>query len=248
MRVSCKPGPLRSPWAPSGGERCSGREQREGPRGLPGAGGGSSGQGWGGCGEETGPHPRSLTPATVFASSYGRVYAAADPYHHTIGPAATYSIGTMVRAAPAAFLCFPARAAASPGRGARHGRHSSPGSLRGARGAGQPHTPGLREGDPGAGGGGRNGAAPAWLHPQAGERGDPPPCASTPHTPLCPVQFCPHMPLPGGPAAPHTGCLGSTPGPCPGTGTPFLICSVQPHAGSTCVHTSACSPPTHRGF
>ncbi|KAB0393185.1 hypothetical protein E2I00_001451 [Balaenoptera physalus] len=26
---------------------------------------------------------------------YGRVYAAADPYHHTIGPAATYSIGTM---------------------------------------------------------------------------------------------------------------------------------------------------------
>uniref|UniRef100_A0A7M4FMF6 RNA binding protein fox-1 homolog 3 n=1 Tax=Crocodylus porosus TaxID=8502 RepID=A0A7M4FMF6_CROPO len=32
--------------------------------------------------------------------SYGRVYAAADPYHHTIGPAATYSIGTMVRAAP----------------------------------------------------------------------------------------------------------------------------------------------------
>uniref|UniRef100_A0A8C0G954 RNA binding fox-1 homolog 3 n=1 Tax=Chelonoidis abingdonii TaxID=106734 RepID=A0A8C0G954_CHEAB len=29
---------------------------------------------------------------------YGRVYAAADPYHHTIGPAATYSIGTMVRA------------------------------------------------------------------------------------------------------------------------------------------------------
>ncbi|KAF3845927.1 hypothetical protein F7725_003005 [Dissostichus mawsoni] len=27
---------------------------------------------------------------------YGRVYATADPYHHTIGPAATYSVGTMV--------------------------------------------------------------------------------------------------------------------------------------------------------
>ncbi|KAG2460641.1 RFOX3 protein, partial [Polypterus senegalus] len=27
--------------------------------------------------------------------TYGRVYATADPYHHTIGPAATYSVGTM---------------------------------------------------------------------------------------------------------------------------------------------------------
>ncbi|KAI5623379.1 RNA binding protein fox-1-like 3 isoform X2 [Silurus asotus] len=27
--------------------------------------------------------------------AYGRVYATADPYHHTIGPAATYSVGTM---------------------------------------------------------------------------------------------------------------------------------------------------------
>uniref|UniRef100_A0A8C8SEF9 RNA binding protein fox-1 homolog n=1 Tax=Pelusios castaneus TaxID=367368 RepID=A0A8C8SEF9_9SAUR len=36
----------------------------------------------------------SLTPA-VLAPSYGRVYAAADPYHHTLSPAATYSIGTM---------------------------------------------------------------------------------------------------------------------------------------------------------
>ncbi|NWQ85986.1 RFOX3 protein, partial [Burhinus bistriatus] len=44
--------------------------------------------------------------AAAYSDSYGRVYAAADPYHHTIGPAATYSIGTMVRAAPAAFLCF----------------------------------------------------------------------------------------------------------------------------------------------
>ncbi|XP_070596271.1 RNA binding protein fox-1 homolog 3 isoform X4 [Erythrolamprus reginae] len=33
--------------------------------------------------------------ATAYSDSYGRVYAAADPYHHTIGPAATYSIGTM---------------------------------------------------------------------------------------------------------------------------------------------------------
>ncbi|NWR11849.1 RFOX3 protein, partial [Paradoxornis webbianus] len=38
--------------------------------------------------------------AAAYSDSYGRVYAAADPYHHTIGPAATYSIGTMVRAAP----------------------------------------------------------------------------------------------------------------------------------------------------
>lgn len=37
-------------------------------------------------------------PVTVFSvpRSYGRVYATADPYHHTIGPAATYSVGTMV--------------------------------------------------------------------------------------------------------------------------------------------------------
>lgn len=32
-----------------------------------------------------------------YACSYGRVYATADPYHHTIGPAAAYSVGTMVR-------------------------------------------------------------------------------------------------------------------------------------------------------
>ncbi|XP_060027862.1 RNA binding protein fox-1 homolog 3 isoform X13 [Erinaceus europaeus] len=31
----------------------------------------------------------------AYSDSYGRVYAAADPYHHTIGPGATYSIGTM---------------------------------------------------------------------------------------------------------------------------------------------------------
>eukprot|EP00072_Mus_musculus_P064730 XP_011247434.1 PREDICTED: RNA binding protein fox-1 homolog 3 isoform X5 [Mus musculus] len=33
--------------------------------------------------------------AAAYSDSYGRVYAAADPYHHTIGPTATYSIGTM---------------------------------------------------------------------------------------------------------------------------------------------------------
>uniref|UniRef100_H3BGD1 RNA binding protein fox-1 homolog 3 n=1 Tax=Latimeria chalumnae TaxID=7897 RepID=H3BGD1_LATCH len=38
--------------------------------------------------------------ATAYSDSYGRVYTAADPYHHTIGPAATYSIGTMVSYAP----------------------------------------------------------------------------------------------------------------------------------------------------
>ncbi|XP_049716576.1 RNA binding protein fox-1 homolog 3 [Elephas maximus indicus] len=33
--------------------------------------------------------------AAAYSDSYGRVYATADPYHHTVGPAATYSIGTM---------------------------------------------------------------------------------------------------------------------------------------------------------
>ncbi|CAG02236.1 unnamed protein product, partial [Tetraodon nigroviridis] len=36
------------------------------------------------------------TTTAAFSDSYGRVYATADPYHHTIGPAATYSVGTMV--------------------------------------------------------------------------------------------------------------------------------------------------------
>ncbi|NXT64327.1 RFOX3 protein, partial [Chaetops frenatus] len=54
--------------------------------------------------------------AAAYSDSYGRVYAAADPYHHTIGPAATYSIGTMVRAAP--WPSSASRGAAdSPGRG-----------------------------------------------------------------------------------------------------------------------------------
>uniref|UniRef100_A0A8D3BAF4 RRM domain-containing protein n=1 Tax=Scophthalmus maximus TaxID=52904 RepID=A0A8D3BAF4_SCOMX len=35
------------------------------------------------------------TAAATYSDSYGRVYATADPYHHSIGPAATYSVGTM---------------------------------------------------------------------------------------------------------------------------------------------------------
>ncbi|XP_073713896.1 RNA binding protein fox-1 homolog 3 isoform X2 [Misgurnus anguillicaudatus] len=35
------------------------------------------------------------TTATAFSDSYGRVYATADPYNHAIGPATTYSVGTM---------------------------------------------------------------------------------------------------------------------------------------------------------
>ncbi|XP_055362267.1 RNA binding protein fox-1 homolog 3 isoform X2 [Betta splendens] len=35
------------------------------------------------------------TAAAAYSDSYGRVYATADPYHHTIGPTATYSVGTM---------------------------------------------------------------------------------------------------------------------------------------------------------
>uniref|UniRef100_A0A8C9SMT9 RNA binding protein fox-1 homolog 3 n=1 Tax=Scleropages formosus TaxID=113540 RepID=A0A8C9SMT9_SCLFO len=46
---------------------------------------------------DAGTHVPALTSALFFPSrSYGRVYATADPYHHTIGPAATYSVGTMV--------------------------------------------------------------------------------------------------------------------------------------------------------
>ncbi|XP_030064478.1 RNA binding protein fox-1 homolog 3 isoform X1 [Microcaecilia unicolor] len=33
--------------------------------------------------------------AAAYSDSYGRVYAAAEPFHHTIGPATTYSIGSM---------------------------------------------------------------------------------------------------------------------------------------------------------
>ncbi|NXT59135.1 RFOX3 protein, partial [Pluvianellus socialis] len=54
--------------------------------------------------------------AAAYSDSYGRVYAAADPYHHTIGPAATYSIGTMVRAALAR-ASFASRRELQPARG-----------------------------------------------------------------------------------------------------------------------------------
>ncbi|XP_043570611.1 RNA binding protein fox-1 homolog 3 isoform X4 [Chiloscyllium plagiosum] len=39
--------------------------------------------------------PAAAAAAAAYSDSYGRVYAAADPYHHTIAPAATYSVGTM---------------------------------------------------------------------------------------------------------------------------------------------------------
>uniref|UniRef100_A0A8C5UG24 RNA binding fox-1 homolog 3 n=1 Tax=Malurus cyaneus samueli TaxID=2593467 RepID=A0A8C5UG24_9PASS len=61
----------------------------------------------------------SARPAGLASRScqwMGMVYAAADPYHHTIGPAATYSIGTMVRAAPRPSSASRG-AAHSPGRG-----------------------------------------------------------------------------------------------------------------------------------
>ncbi|XP_069039114.1 RNA binding protein fox-1 homolog 1-like [Lepisosteus oculatus] len=36
------------------------------------------------------------TTAAAYSDSYGRVYAAAaDPYHHSVGPAATYGVGTV---------------------------------------------------------------------------------------------------------------------------------------------------------
>ncbi|KAM9773633.1 RNA binding protein fox-1 homolog 3-like isoform 3-T4 [Syngnathus typhle] len=37
----------------------------------------------------------AATAAAAYSDSYGRVYATADPYHHTMGPAATYTVGTM---------------------------------------------------------------------------------------------------------------------------------------------------------
>ncbi|XP_072102863.1 RNA binding protein fox-1 homolog 3-like isoform X1 [Mobula birostris] len=33
--------------------------------------------------------------ATTYSDGYGRVYTAADPYHHALGPAATYGVGTV---------------------------------------------------------------------------------------------------------------------------------------------------------
>uniref|UniRef100_I3JJZ0 RNA binding protein fox-1 homolog 3 n=1 Tax=Oreochromis niloticus TaxID=8128 RepID=I3JJZ0_ORENI len=48
------------------------------------------------------------TAAAAYSDSYGRVYATADPYHHTIGPAATYSVGTMVSLLPVSSLLITA--------------------------------------------------------------------------------------------------------------------------------------------
>ncbi|XP_033896989.1 RNA binding protein fox-1 homolog 3-like isoform X6 [Acipenser ruthenus] len=39
--------------------------------------------------------PATAAAAAAYSDSYGRVYATADPYHHTIGPAAAYSVGTL---------------------------------------------------------------------------------------------------------------------------------------------------------
>ncbi|KAG1928630.1 RNA binding protein fox-1 [Pimephales promelas] len=50
--------------------------------------------------------------ATAYSDSYGRVYATTDPYHHTIGPAATYSVGTMRHEIAEGF--HPSRRAGSP--------------------------------------------------------------------------------------------------------------------------------------
>ncbi|XP_035381268.1 RNA binding protein fox-1 homolog 3-like isoform X2 [Electrophorus electricus] len=44
--------------------------------------------------------------ATAYSDSYGRVYATADPYHHTIGPATTYSVGTMASLCRGAYSRF----------------------------------------------------------------------------------------------------------------------------------------------
>uniref|UniRef100_A0A3Q3MS73 RNA binding protein fox-1 homolog 3 n=1 Tax=Mastacembelus armatus TaxID=205130 RepID=A0A3Q3MS73_9TELE len=44
------------------------------------------------------------TAAAAYSDSYGRVYATADPYHHTIGPTTTYSVGTMVSLFPLSYL------------------------------------------------------------------------------------------------------------------------------------------------
>lgn len=57
--------------------------------------GGASGEAWPAAARFSCPSP-APSPSLLFPS-YGRVYAATDPYHHTIGPTATYSIGTMVR-------------------------------------------------------------------------------------------------------------------------------------------------------
>lgn len=92
----------------------------------------SLGCGWGAGGAAKGPIPKASNTPLLFAPSYGRVYAAADPYHHTIGPAATYSIGTMVRVALMAFLCIPTRP---------HVSCSRPGGVWGCGRGAEQHSP-----------------------------------------------------------------------------------------------------------
>lgn len=111
------------------GTECSGRflpngpECRQGGRaGRDGALSGGPAPGTPRQGEQGGgprpPHP----PLPVPPPSYGRVYAAADPYHHAIGPTATYSIGTMVRGRASLALgpgCDEEGTALWPGRAGR---------------------------------------------------------------------------------------------------------------------------------
>ncbi|KAI1232520.1 RNA binding protein fox-1 3, partial [Lamprotornis superbus] len=114
--------------------------------------------------------------AAAYSDSYGRVYAAADPYHHTIGPAATYSIGTMVRAAPRASSASRG-AAASPGRVWHSGR-GAVGHGAAVGGEGEWHSPCLAL---------SAGQEPPTLHP-------------CPTFPSHPAQSCP---LPRGLADPQ---------------------------------------------
>uniref|UniRef100_A0A8C5NLD0 RNA binding fox-1 homolog 3 n=1 Tax=Junco hyemalis TaxID=40217 RepID=A0A8C5NLD0_JUNHY len=112
--------------------------------------------------------PSSVANTPLFAPSYGRVYAAADPYHHTIGPAATYSIGTMVRAVPRPSSASRG-AAGSPGRGL---------AQRGAQGRGCGRALGMAQPLPGS----------------VCRRGTPsphpaPPSPHTPHSPAHPHHF-----------------------------------------------------------
>ncbi|KAL4657872.1 hypothetical protein GN956_G2785 [Arapaima gigas] len=64
--------------------------------------------------------------ATTYSDSYGRLYATGDLYPHSIGPAAAYTVGTMIRCAEAAFphvcersdraACFPSGVATISGK------------------------------------------------------------------------------------------------------------------------------------
>lgn len=156
----------------------------------------------------------------LFTRSYGRVYAAADPYHHTIGPAATYSIGTMVRAAPRPF--FASWYQLQPAQGGGPGT-AAPGArgVPGGRGA---------SGSPMRGGCGRAaGAVAAQPLPGSvcGQAREEPP-VFPPHTPRHTRSALPALATAGGRSCPRAAHLGSTPGPCPGTGTPCPLPGAGP--------------------